>query len=89
MVSFACEGAVGPFDTALTSFAAHHLKSPEEKGRFLAGVRRHLKPGGTLYIVDVFRRNGVSFHTSEPGLESGPDHGRDQRLCGSTLAHSA
>ena len=67
-MSFACNGAAGPaFDTALASFAAHHLKSAEEKGRFLAGVRRHLKPGGTLYVVDVFRPDGVS-RTRRPCL---------------------
>ncbi len=66
MTSFVCDGAEGRFDMALASFAVHHLKSPEEKGRFLTGVRRHLKPGGTLYIVDVFRRDGVSALPTNP-----------------------
>ena len=60
MITFAC-GSAGPvFDVALASFAVHHLTTSDEKRRMLAGVRRHLKPGATLYIVDVFRQNGVS-----------------------------
>ena len=59
MVTFACNGDAPSYDAALASFAAHHLAAPGEKGRFLAGVRRQLKPGGTFYVVDSFRHPGV------------------------------
>ena len=59
MMTFACSGTEPAFDAALTSFVAHHLRGAEEKGRFLAGVRRRLRPGGTLYVVDVFRKDQV------------------------------
>ena len=58
-MTFACGSAEPVFDVALASFAAHHLTTSEEKRRFLTGVRRHLRPGATLYVVDVFRKDGV------------------------------
>ena len=58
-MTFACGRAKPVFDAALASFAAHHLTSSDEKRRFLTGVRQHLGPGATLYVVDVFRRDGV------------------------------
>ena len=58
-MSFVCSGAAPAFDAALASFSAHHLRGAEEKGRFLGGVRRHLKTGSTLYVVDVFREAQV------------------------------
>ncbi len=59
-MTFARGGAEPVFDVALASFAVHHLTTSDEKRRFLAGVRRHLKSGATLYLVDVFRQTGVS-----------------------------
>ncbi len=59
-MTFARSSAEPVFDVALASFAVHHLTSSGEKRRFLAGVRRLLEPGATLYIVDVFCQDGVS-----------------------------
>lgn len=46
------------FDRVLSSFMLHHLEG-EEKARTLAEVRRVLKPGGSLLLVD--------FGGSQPG----------------------
>jgi ubiquinone/menaquinone biosynthesis C-methylase UbiE len=43
-------------DLALTVDAYHHFDFPE---RTLAGVRRSLRPGGRLAIVDYYRRPGA------------------------------
>ena len=59
-MTFARGTAEPVFDVALASFAVHHLTSSDEKRRFITAVRRHLRSGATLYIVDVFCRDGVS-----------------------------
>lgn len=42
----------GSFDHVLCAFVLHHL-SPEAKRGALAEVRRVLRPGGTLHLVDL------------------------------------
>lgn len=43
------------YDVVLAVFAVHHLSSSEEgKGALVAAARRALKPGGCLFIGDVF-----------------------------------
>ena len=44
-------------DLILTSFAVHHLND-KEKGQFLEGCSRKLRPGGLLLWADVFRQPG-------------------------------
>ncbi len=45
------------FDVMLTSFAVHHLPTPE-KGEFFRQAVPRLAPGGTLLYGDIFRRAG-------------------------------
>jgi ubiquinone/menaquinone biosynthesis C-methylase UbiE len=40
------------FDRVFSSFMFHHLKNIEEKQRTLAEIRRVLKPGGRLHLLD-------------------------------------
>ncbi|WP_216904068.1 trans-aconitate 2-methyltransferase [Synechococcus sp. CCY 9618] len=51
-----------PVDLLISSFAIHHLEGAD-KGRFLAGCRRRLAPGGLLLWADVFREPGESRDT--------------------------
>lgn len=60
MLEYAAAADAQPaYDMALTSFAAHHLRT-EEKEEFLRGVGRRMKPGGIFFVVDSFRRPGES-----------------------------
>ena len=43
--------AQGSFDRVLSSFMFHHLKA-EERARTLEAIRRVLKPGGELHLLD-------------------------------------
>ena len=45
------------FDRVLSSFMFHHLSS-EAKAQTLAEVRRVLRPGGSLHLVDFVGRSG-------------------------------
>lgn len=51
--------ATAPVDLIHTSFAVHHLTTPE-KARFLAACRGRLTPTGLLLWADVFREPGES-----------------------------
>lgn len=51
--------AAAPVDLIHTSFAVHHLTTPE-KARFLAACRTRLAPTGLLLWADVFREPGES-----------------------------
>lgn len=43
------------FDIILSAFSIHHLASPQ-KEQYFHQVRKHLKLGGVLLLVDVFRQ---------------------------------
>jgi len=48
---------VDPVDVAIAGFAVHHLKD-DEKTRFFHDCAGKLRPGGDLYLYDVFRHDG-------------------------------
>lgn len=48
-----------PVDVIIAGFAAHHLPD-EQKPGFFSDCRRMLRPGGELYLYDVFRNDGQS-----------------------------
>jgi ubiquinone/menaquinone biosynthesis C-methylase UbiE len=50
-------------DLALTLDAYHHYDYPAE---MLTGIRRALKPGGRLVIVDFYRRKGAMGSNRDP-----------------------
>jgi ubiquinone/menaquinone biosynthesis C-methylase UbiE len=50
-------------DVALTLDAYHHYDYPEQ---MLTGIRRGLKPGGRLVIVDFYRRKGAMGSDRDP-----------------------
>jgi len=54
------------FDVVFSSFMFHHLESAEEKLRTLREIRRVLRPGGRLHLVDFTpsesARRGILTH---------------------------
>jgi SAM-dependent methyltransferase len=52
-------GEKEPVDVIFSSFVLHHLDADEQLA-FLQGCRRHLRPGGTLLLIDVLRDEGQS-----------------------------
>ena len=46
-----------PFDVVFTSFAVHHLQTPE-KAEFFRQAARRTVPGGLLVMIDVMRAEG-------------------------------
>jgi SAM-dependent methyltransferase len=46
-----------PFDVVFTSFAVHHLQTPE-KAEFFRQAARRVAPGGLLVMIDVMREEG-------------------------------
>ncbi|RLC56912.1 MAG: SAM-dependent methyltransferase [Chloroflexi bacterium] len=71
--------ADGEFDVALSSFMIHHL--PDDlKLRGLAEVRRVLKPGGRLVVVDLKPGKGiVGFFSHLIGHRLPDDYGQQLR----------
>ncbi|HEV7585961.1 MAG TPA: methyltransferase [Solirubrobacteraceae bacterium] len=57
----------GPYDGALVFDIIHHL-SGEEVVRLLGRVREVLKPGGTVAILDMFRRDATRQRASAASL---------------------
>jgi ubiquinone/menaquinone biosynthesis C-methylase UbiE len=49
------------FDRVLSSFMFHHLEA-SEKSATLAEIRRVLKPGGSLHLLDFARADGNGAH---------------------------
>jgi len=58
--------ADGSFDRVFSSFMFHHL-SADEKSATLAEIRRVLKPGGSLHLLDFVRTHGTHAGTAEHG----------------------
>lgn len=58
----ALHGEERSFDIVFSSFAVHHLETPD-KAAFFRLVERHLNPGGWLALVDVMREEGEDRQT--------------------------
>jgi ubiquinone/menaquinone biosynthesis C-methylase UbiE len=54
------------FDRVFSSFMFHHL-DPDEKSATLDEIRRVLKPGGSLHLLDFVREHSVHSGTKEHG----------------------
>lgn len=64
------------FDRVFSSFMLHHLE-PDEKRKTLAAVRRVLKPGGSLHLLD-FGGSGSRPHGVVAHLLHSSSHVHDQ-----------
>jgi ubiquinone/menaquinone biosynthesis C-methylase UbiE len=53
------------FDRVFSSFMFHHLEA-KEKAATLAEIRRVLKPGGSLHLLDFTRLHGAHHGKTEP-----------------------
>ena len=56
----------GSFDRVFSSFMFHHLAA-DEKTATLGEIRRVLKPGGSLHLLDFVREHSVHSGTKQHG----------------------
>lgn len=78
------------FDFVFSSFMFHHLK-PEEQQATLSEVRRVLKPGGALHLVDfggMSEKTGVAGRMGATGFAEHHEVGQRRSLFG-RIAHYA
>lgn len=65
------------FDRVLSAFMFHHL-GPDEKAETLSEVRRVLKPGGSLHLLDLVEEEtlsgGFKIHQSHRNHRNGHPH---------------